>query len=370
MLSAQRSCRPRPGFTLIELLVVIAIIAVLIALLLPAVQSAREAARRSQCVNNLKQLGLATHNYSDQNGCFPLKDMYPHAATSGCGWSLSWPLAILPGLEQTPLYNAYNFFFTTGGADYDVACGTGNGWVNITVAKAQVAGYLCPSENLSQRPDQAQGGLGTMNYYGNLGGPGVIASLTGLIIPNGASVIPTIGSGYNAGGPVSFASVTDGTSNTALFSEKLYGAYSSSTPIRVNSPNAKRGIFRPSGPFVHDTGDQAQAMTFIGNCKSIPATTNSDSSAAGLSWVKSYPNYSVINTYTHFGGPNSIACSNEHSYWGGPSASVPPTSNHPGGVNVGMADGSVRFVKDTTNLQAWWALGTRNGGEVISADAL
>src|SRR5262245_44610308 len=101
--------RRRSGFTLIELLVVIAIIAVLIALLLPAVQSAREAARRAQCTNNLKQLGLAAHNYVQQNNVLPLQTMYPASADVSWGWSYGWPLALLPNIEQTPAFNALNF---------------------------------------------------------------------------------------------------------------------------------------------------------------------------------------------------------------------------------------------------------------------
>jgi len=366
MQSSVRPGRTRPGFTLIELLVVIAIIAVLIALLLPAVQAAREAARRSQCVNNLKQLGLAVHNYSDQNQCFPLKDLYPHVATLSCGWSLSWPLAILPGLEQGNLFNAFNFSFSMGGADYDTPCTTGNGWVNTTVGRAQVATYLCPSESLLQHPDA---GFGTMNYYGNLGGPGVLATFSGIVIPNDVSIPTTVGTGYGRGAPVNFASITDGTSNTALFSEKLYGNPSATNMMRPGSSTGKRGLFNPSTPSVHDTGDQTQAMAFLAGCQAIPATSTATSSIAGLSWTKSYPAYSAINTYTHFGGPNSITCASDNTYWGGPSASVPPTSNHPGGVNVCMADGSVRFVKDSVNLPAWWALGTRAGGEVVSSDS-
>jgi prepilin-type N-terminal cleavage/methylation domain-containing protein/prepilin-type processing-associated H-X9-DG protein len=354
----------RRGFTLIELLVVIAIIGVLIALLLPAVQSAREAARRSQCVNNLKQLALAVHNYSDQNGCFPLKDMYPHAANVSCGWTLSWPLSILPGLEQSALFNAFNFSHSTAGADWDTPCTSGTGHANSTVGRAQVATYLCPSESLGQHPDP---GWGTMNYHGNLGGPGVVRTHSGIIVPNGAGVTPTIGSTYRPGGPVTFASITDGTSNTALFSEKLYGDRTAS--IRVNSANAKRGLFRPSSTIAHDTGDPSQAAAFVALCKSIPATTTATSSTAGLTWTKAYPPYTVINSYTHFGAPNSIACSNDNSYWGGPSASLPPNSNHPGGVNMAMADGSVRFVKDSVSLETWWAIGTRDGGEVVSSDA-
>ena len=100
--------KPRRGFTLIELLVVIAIIAVLIGLLLPAVQAAREAARRSQCVNNLKQLGLAVHNYHDVNMVLPMQTLYPTASAESYGWSYGWGLGLLPHLEQTPAYNAFN----------------------------------------------------------------------------------------------------------------------------------------------------------------------------------------------------------------------------------------------------------------------
>ena len=101
--------KARKGFTLIELLVVIAIIAVLISLLLPAVQAAREAARRAQCTNNLKQLGLAIHNYISQHQVIPSQNMYPSANQYSCGWSVGWPLALLPNMEQGALFNAFNF---------------------------------------------------------------------------------------------------------------------------------------------------------------------------------------------------------------------------------------------------------------------
>ncbi|APW60931.1 DUF1559 domain-containing protein [Paludisphaera borealis] len=369
MPSGQRLSRARSGFTLIELLVVIAIIAVLIALLLPAVQAAREAARRSQCVNNLKQLGLAVHNYADQNQCFPLADMYPSASGTSCGWTLSWPIGLMPGMEQMPLFNAFNFAFTTGGADYDAACTAGGGWANSTVGRAQVATLLCPSESLQQHPD---GTFATMNYYGNLGGPGVIATFTGMIIPTDAGVQAVLGGTYGRGGPVSFASATDGTSNTALFSEKLYGVGVSSSMLNQMTPGSisgKRGMFNPTTTASHDTGSQTAALAFIAGCNSIPATTTATSSIAGLSWIKAYPAYSAINGYTHFGAPNSIACATDNTYWGGPAASVPPSSNHSGGVNMGMADGSVRFIKNSVSLPAWWAIGTRASGEVVSADA-
>ncbi len=138
--------RNRHAFTLIELLVVIAIIAVLIALLLPAVQAAREAARRAQCTNNLKQLGLALHNYNSQQNCFP-----PQVQNGGLAvwsnitggpyfdpWPLDWTASILPQMEQMPMYNALNF---------SVACSVGNDLQNRTVLTQQVSSLMCPSEN-------------------------------------------------------------------------------------------------------------------------------------------------------------------------------------------------------------------------------
>jgi len=357
---------PRRAFTLIELLVVIAIIGVLIALLLPAVQAAREAARRSQCTNNLKQLGLAAHNYANTNDCFMAADLYPSASNTSCGWAISWPIALLSAMEQTAMFNSFNCAFTTGGggADYDTAC-TGGGMNNSTVGRSQIASLLCPSESLKRHPDGANA---TMNYYGNRGGPGIITTQSGMIIPNDAGVTAVLGGGYGPGAPVTFASVTDGTSNTALFGEKLYGNPSGLNTMTPASVNGKRGMFTPSASATHDSGSQAAALAFIQACNQIPATTTAVSSIAGLSWTKAYPAYVAINTYTHFGAPNSIACSSDNTYWGGPASSVPPSSNHSGGVNIGFADGSVRFVKNTVNLQTWWAIGTRANGEAVNSD--
>ncbi len=355
------------GFTLIELLVVIAIIAVLIALLLPAVQAAREAARRSQCVNNLKQLGLAVHNYEGSNSCLPLKDMYPNATGQSCGWTSSWPLALLPGMEQQSMYNAYNFNFTVEGANWDTPCTGGFGQINTTVGMAQIKTLLCPSESQGVAPDQTNGPWGTMNYYGNQGGPGVITTNTGTIISTNAGVTAAMGSTYGSGGPVTFAMVTDGLSNTALFSEKLFAIRN--VTITASSINAKRGLF-PATASAHDSSSMTNAITFITNCNGIAGSTVSASSFSGISWTTAYPPYIVINAYTHFGAPNSLACANDNATWGGPAGSLPPTSNHSGGVNVCMGDGSVKFFKNSINLQTWWAVGTRQSGEVIDANSL
>jgi prepilin-type N-terminal cleavage/methylation domain-containing protein/prepilin-type processing-associated H-X9-DG protein len=358
--------RKASGFTLIELLVVIAIIGVLIALLLPAVQSAREAARRAQCTNNLKQIGLAAHNYHSQNNVLPLQTMYPASADVSWGWSYGWPLGLLPFLEQNPMYNAWNF---STGMFGNASPSTYFTWPNTTVQYLQIATLICPSDGARKRPAAP---IGCTNYVGNMGGPGTVSWMTGTIVPNGA-FISGWGDAQNFG-PIGFESITDGTSNTALFSERLVGL-NGSPPVYVNSTDNKRGIFNVSGGGAARSG-YAGATQFVANCRNLPGTQQAIQSwGSGAYWFASYPWHVTINDYLHMGPPNSLSCQNPATeYFGswltfvGPSHSAPPTSNHPGGVNICLGDGSVKFVKDTVNLQTWWALGTRKGGETISSD--
>jgi len=363
--------RKTSGFTLIELLVVIAIIAVLIALLLPAVQSAREAARRAQCTNNLKQLGLAVHNYVSAYSVLPLQSMYPASADVSWGWSYGWPLALLPNLEQSSMFNAFNF----SAGLFGNAAGAGPTPGNTTVGYLQLGALLCPSDSVKRRPNAP---WGTTNYVGNMGGPGVIKAMSGTIVPNGA-FISGWGDSSNFG-PIGIESISDGTSNTALFSERLVGI-SDNPQVAVSSPDAKRAVFNTTVGGNWRSGNTG-AMQFVQSCRSLPGTTLSGVSGDGYSnrsgyvWLASYPWHVVVNDYNHFLPPNSISCQNPSTeYFGswltfvGPTGAAPPTSNHPGGVNAGFADGSVRFVKDTTNIQAWWAIGTRNGSEVVSSDS-
>src|SRR4051794_31095187 len=157
--------RPRRGFTLIELLVVIAIIAVLIALLLPAVQSAREAARRAQCTNNLKQLGLAVHNYVSQSNVMPAQSICSAITNNNAeswGWGYGWPLSILPQMEQQPIFNAFNFsrgFFPNGLAGV-------NQIPNGTVCYTRLAALLCPSDG-----GKNTWSFASHNYMCNYGNP-------------------------------------------------------------------------------------------------------------------------------------------------------------------------------------------------------
>ena len=360
--------RRRSGFTLIELLVVIAIIAVLIALLLPAVQAAREAARRAQCTNNLKQLGLAAHNYASVQGVFPMQCTYPAGSIQSWGWSYGWPLALAPQLEQSALFNAFNFSAGMFGNSSGETMQHGND----TIISIQLATLICPSDGSTQKPSPP---WGVTNYVGNYGGPGQLGLFTGTIVPGSLGWGPDKG---NAG-VVTLAKILDGTSNTALFSERLIGLQGA-TPSSVTrgSKNWKRVVFK--GPAVgggQDAGPTA-AVQFIQACQNMPGTTpafsqgsSSGTWGSGAYWAAGYPLHIVINDYLHAGPPNGPACINPQGsfastswiYFVNPSGSAPPTSNHPGGVNVGLADGSVKFVKDTIGFQPWWALGTRDGGE-------
>ena len=210
------------GFTLIELLVVIAIIAVLISLLLPAVQSAREAARRSQCVNNLKQLGLAVHNYVTQVDVMPAQTL---DNSQTWGWFAPWTAAILPEIEQQPAFNALNFSLPM----LEIGFISPFYGANTTVGLLTIQTLLCPSDSLAKSPSFAAVEYAMSNYAGNFGGPGMMTACNGTIVPVKNNLIfglmGLLGSTPPANaGPVRLSSITDGTSNTALFSEHLRGA--------------------------------------------------------------------------------------------------------------------------------------------------
>jgi prepilin-type N-terminal cleavage/methylation domain-containing protein/prepilin-type processing-associated H-X9-DG protein len=386
VLQRKRSWR---GFTLIELLVVIAIIAVLIALLLPAVQAAREAARRAQCTNNLKQLGLSVHNDHQQQNVIPPTNMFlgPGAADNGWGWNASWAVFMLPNLEQQPLYNAYNFSVRA-----DANGAVAQGLANTSVTYTAVATFSCPSDNQKVRPLQP---YAPTNYVGNHGGPGTIRMWSGTIVefltsgPPGSTILPpgTYWWGADSNlGFFGFEGVTDGTSNTALFSEKLLGWPNGNQggSLNVASPEARRGIYTPSnmpGSFNQGTTGNpsglALAQQGVQVCKSLnPASSgvaSGNSWLSGFSWAIAYEWHWVNSGYSHYNTPNGFICLNMNTdpqpgVWGGGVGAVSPSSNHSGGINVCFTDGSVRFVKDTVNPQTWWAIGSRNGGEVVGSD--
>jgi prepilin-type N-terminal cleavage/methylation domain-containing protein/prepilin-type processing-associated H-X9-DG protein len=326
--------RHRSAFTLIELLVVIAIIAVLIALLLPAVQSAREAARRAQCVNNLKQIGLALHNYNSSLGCFP---MSMGLDAPGFGYpepvSYSGLSMLLPYMEQSVVFNTLNYSILRGDPG------------NNTAMATSVSSFLCPSDPQQGNLPPGQAGE---NYHPNSGN--TIDYVWGVSDPWGfnTSLPPFNGVFY----PVSYtriAEITDGTSNTAAFSEMGLGDQSNA--IATEKTDQFWTQTWPTTP--------AQA---IAQCQSFPASNLSYQglSTDGVPWIEG----STSAMYNHVNVPNMRSCIF-------PPGRIMNTANsyHPGGVNFGLCDGSVRFVKNSVSLPTWNALGSRNGGEVISSDS-
>jgi prepilin-type N-terminal cleavage/methylation domain-containing protein/prepilin-type processing-associated H-X9-DG protein len=368
--------RSRRAFTLIELLVVIAIIAVLIGLLLPAVQSAREAARRAQCVNNLKQMGLAVHNYISANECFPPMvtnfNIPPNLASPNVNswtWLFGWAVAILPYEEQAPLFNTANYSF---------------GFINppnSTVWYNKVTLYLCPSESQESGPSPISSWI---NYCANFGGPCSITAWNGPIVlmnngPGGLSGSYDYTNGNT--GKVTMAGITDGTSNTALFSERLTGFQMPfSGGITAGSPMAVRTIFAVTSVIpTPDAYSPTQALALYQACASIPGSQQASDINwwNGAVWPGGFSQTLRYNAYDHWMPPNGLTCgatggqgdTNNALGQGHITDAITASSNHPGGVNVACCDGSVRFIKNSINVQTWWALGSRNLGEVLSSDS-
>ena len=309
----------RRGFTLIELLVVIVVIGVLIALLLPAVQAAREAARRAQCSNNLRQLGLAAHNFYTAQDCFPTNETKPAIRY--------WGAQLLPYFEQGNLFDAYNH-----DEHYRVMA-------NSSAVQTALAVFLCPSTPDSPLmnpffpasiPSELRGEVdpwpaAAADYAA---GAGINSNLwqSPAVLPGQAPNTDGVFQGNSGSGRRKIQEIRDGTSNTAMFLE------SAGRPLMYRGRSAVPG-----------------------------AGTSSSTSVLISGWAEG--NLFVAWGYDRSGvgkGPCMVNCSNRFAVYG----------FHPGGAHLGLADGSVRFVKETIDPATFSALMTRAGGEVISADRL
>ena len=368
----------RRGFTLIELLVVIAIIAVLIALLLPAVQAAREAARRAQCVNNLKQIGLGLHNYHSTNDRFPQGHSQaannPNYAGGYANWTeWSAQAEMLSYMEQRSIYNAINFNFC-GGYNYGQQC-NGTAWTTI------INGFLCPSDGNagSGKPGFGTGQPNINSYRGSVGtttdpgsygcGPPDSLGLNGT--PNFSACAKSTGM-FAYWISYGIRDFTDGTSNTVAFSETL-----------VDSPNnvpkdRTHGVTGAGGAVQGRAYDASQlsAATLtaaLQGCKtSYAAIPTNISTVVGNRWGWGATTVTLFHTVVP---PNSKiyafnSCRDGCGGCGGDDSTFSNAqSNHSGGVNTLLADGSVKFIKDSINPLTWMAIGTKASGEVVSADA-
>ncbi|QEL14493.1 DUF1559 domain-containing protein [Limnoglobus roseus] len=335
--------RTRRGFTLIELLVVIAIIAILIGLLLPAVQKVREAAARAKCQNNLKQIGLALHNYELTNGRFPPAGVYPANATAGDAWSAH--TRILPYIEGGNTFNQVDF--------------TMNANVQDIVTRQRIPVYVCPSEvNDMQKAATGTTGPSSINRW-----PTTYAAAVGTWM----AWNPTTGQGGDGAmtfstsltNSVSVASITDGTSNTVGFAEVKAYTYNlksnASLPATTPIPNPTAADVVALGgtlgttPSGHTGWTEAQTfhmgMTFV-----LPPNTKVIYNSAGT-------DYDVDQLSGNEGSPTRISFD-----------AVTSRSFHTGVVNALFMDGSVRTVRNTIDPYAWRAVGSRNGGEVTPTD--
>jgi prepilin-type processing-associated H-X9-DG protein len=294
--------------------VVIAIIGILVGLLLPAVQAAREAARRMQCGNNLKQLSLALHNYHDTHGSFPYGSGGTRASSGGSTYSAV--SLLLPFIEQGSLYDTIDFDYPLGAA------------INTPARQRIVTGFLCPSDRDNPQPQMG----GAINYMGNKGSShmfGDTASQNGIFLHFK---------------PLKFSDIIDGTSNTAAFAERLLGDGNNGTV------DLKSDVFL-------GLGDPADPDETIVMCDATDASNlaNQFPIFMGAPWMNGQ------HTYQHVNVPNTRSCGFYPT-----KATMAATSRHPGGVNMSLCDGSVRFAAETIDRMLWRAIGTRGGNELVT----
>ena len=362
------------GFSLVELLVVIAIIGVLMGLLLPAVQSSRESARRAQCTNNLKQIGLAMNSYVAKNEVLPPVCVDQQWTATGQqipqphqNWSQH--ARLLPYLEQQTIYNMINWDFGARGSDGDTvysdanppdnAVGGSDSIPQMTVLTMHIAGFLCPSDvNPGSTGTFYVGGdnklVGASNYPCNIGlnrrlnawqlnGPNYVASNWDKTVSNTTSL----------------ASFVDGASNTAIFSEWIKGQGGP-------TGQARDGLWE-----VYNLGGNSNMFPtdyqFAKQCDSVPINSFNQE----YQWKGEWWGYGAYMIYSHTQMPNRTSCLYHDIVMDGRGTitMTSASSNHPGGVNVLLMDGSVRFVKSSVNYLTWYAIATPDNREAVSFDA-
>lgn len=318
-----RRCAPRAttrGFTLVELLVVIAIIGILAALLLPAVQAARESARRSQCTSNLRQEALAMHLFHDAHGALPI-------GFNECCWG-TWQMIVLPYLEETAMFNAYQNF--GGAVSSSPRYFDPPNFANVTSKRIRVAS--CPSDQM--RMQNGDSGMTKHNYVVNFGSTGIVNGA----MANNVYFAPLVNGVIHEGAPfqnrkpVPFAQITDGLNCTLLMAEVVQALGIDASKLDV------RGLTW--------WGDAAGFSTYLApNATAADLTCNSD-----------YCQYPLSDN-----PPCALMSSGLPEMYGA-------RSKHPGGVNVAMCDGSVRLIADEIDLTTWRSLSSTHGGEILSSD--
>ena len=342
------------GFTLVELLVVIAIIGILVGLLLPAVQAAREAARRMQCSNNVKQLALAFHNYESAHRVFP-----PFATMNGQG-SATWQgysafCQVLPFIEQSPLHaklttDSNNFFVFY----YNPVATT-------AVRATSVSAFLCPSANRWPQSGTNHTTNGPGCNYGVSYGASILwnnfANQNGMFRSQSA---------LTAKASVRIAEVIDGTSNTLMLSEHLSGDDNPNFLMRGQTSEVRTGsAFTNAAAYpTLEYPSEADLNTWGAACQAATVHLSSN----GAQWISPLPTQTALNTVAppNWRFPNCQT--NSSGYSSDRNGVYTARSMHTGGVNAGMGDGSVRFVSQSIDTKTWQFTGGRNDGQVISSN--
>jgi prepilin-type N-terminal cleavage/methylation domain-containing protein len=345
-----RLLRPRSsGFTLVELLVVIAIIGVLVALLLPAVQAAREAARRSQCSNNMKQLGLSAHNFADTNESRlpPFVQIInpPTPAQTNTlsayrtpGFGPNWMVLMLPFIEQRPLYEAN----AQGIKNFVPSAGTDQTWRNARTVK--IKSMLCPSDLNTVKPFSLNGGNWARGNYAANGGP----SWLSFAVDGNSQTTITLGGGcfgINKSPTLQEISNADGTANTIMIHEIRQGL----------TENDRRGVWAMG------LGGSSVTGAFSQGDATVPNDTNE--------YSDDIENCNDIRTTMGVGnsglGRLRMGCSNDNLPNNWPNWQAQSRSLHPGGIQACFADGGVRFIPNNIAQTIWQAICGRNDGETV-----
>lgn len=361
--------RRRLGFTLIELLVVIAIIGVLIALLLPAIQAAREAARRGQCANNLHQLLLATLVYEETYKVLPPSG-FDHGndawstntrGTNAEITNYSMKAYVMPYMDLNEAYSKINF------TQHPVWGGTGTQGrnMNYTVWSMKVSAFICPSDTNrgNVNNEGVPGGTAnpaSSNYPNNHGLDRYFTNWR----PNGPSYTPSTWDGvFNEAGAIKLRDVADGTANTAMWSEWIKGHGRTKGPNGFLF-NSLEEIYGISGSNAYGAPFQVSLLdNMVKACENAARTGNGAWSWRGEYWI--WGDGPRGGAYGHTSGPNKVSCMYDERPGAG--QVLNPSSWHPGGVNVSFLDGTTKFVSDGIDVKVWRGMGTRNFGEVESA---
>jgi prepilin-type N-terminal cleavage/methylation domain-containing protein/prepilin-type processing-associated H-X9-DG protein len=351
------------AFTLVELLVVIAIIGILVVLMLPAVNAVRESARRMQCANNLRQVGVALHGHLSARRRFPINQTGPGKETSdGLGEGFySWQTRVLPYMEEKTLYDRIDFTVNVGDSGpHDALISDSN--PNVEAFATAVPTLICPSDSYQENEMMGTGRPAVDSYMGNMGWPPNATGIDGEH-PDGLGHSGMFGAEYPAKEAswhkrnIRAKDVSDGLSKTVFVTERLITPVESEQDVYTADP-----VFRWYCGSSVTNGMRTDRFYRV--CKTAKQAQPGSALYVGRAWASGWVLTGAV--YMHVAPINARSCHLDGGKLQG-GAMVSPSSNHRGGVNVLMADGALGFVSEDVDFRVWLAAGSRNGSEKIDA---